>query len=82
MIFGFIFVPLRSSFVNSPSEVLLEYCFGTGSFVAALGQGFALGNIIAGISVDQAGHFIGTTWDWLELEVNFSRIDFEFRAMS
>jgi len=64
MIFGSSFVPLRSSFVNSPSgsssgilllvlEVLLPHW----------GKGL-LGNIIAGISVDQAGHFIGTTWDY------------------
>ena len=41
--------------------------FGGGSFLAALGQGFALGAILQGIEVDAAGHFIGGTWDWLSL---------------
>lgn len=34
--------------------------------MAALGQGFALGSVIEGIAVDEAGHFIGSTWDWLD----------------
>ncbi len=42
-----------------------NYAFGVGSFVAALGQGFALGAVLKGIAVDKSGHFIGTTWDWL-----------------
>ncbi len=41
--------------------------FGAGSFLAALGQGFALGAILQGIAVDEFGHFIGGTWDWLGL---------------
>jgi cytochrome d ubiquinol oxidase subunit II len=40
--------------------------YGAGSFIAALGQGFALGSVIAGIKVDASGHFIGSTWDWLD----------------
>jgi cytochrome d ubiquinol oxidase subunit II len=43
----------------------LEFSIGAGSFLASLGQGFALGSVLAGISVDETGHFIGTTWDWL-----------------
>lgn len=66
MIFGFIFRAVAFEFrEQSERKFFWNIAFGTGSFVAALGQGFALGSIIAGISVDQAGHFIGTTWDWL-----------------
>jgi len=43
----------------------LEFSFGVGSFTAALGQGFALGAVLKGIKVDEAGHFIGSNWDWL-----------------
>lgn len=32
-----------------------------------MGQGFALGGVLAGIKVDQTGHFIGTTWDWFNI---------------
>ena len=35
--------------------------------MAALGQGFALGAVLAGIEVDDAGIFIGSTWDWLSI---------------
>ncbi len=66
MIFGFIFRAVAFEFrEQSERKFFWNIAFGTGSFVAALGQGFALGSVIAGISVDQAGHFIGTTWDWL-----------------
>lgn len=66
MIFGFIFRAVAFEFrEQSERKLFWNIAFGTGSFVAALGQGFALGSIIAGISVDQSGHFIGTTWDWL-----------------
>ncbi len=66
MIFGFIFRAVAFEFrEQSERKFFWNIAFGTGSFVAALGQGFALGSVISGISVDQAGHFIGTTWDWL-----------------
>lgn len=39
--------------------------FGAASLVAALAQGFALGSVLSGIQVDDAGHFIGGIWDWL-----------------
>jgi cytochrome bd ubiquinol oxidase subunit II len=40
-----------------------EIAFGAGSLLAVLGQGFALGGWLGGIShVD--GHFAGQPWDW------------------
>lgn len=66
MIFGFIFRAVAFEFrEQSERKLFWNIAFGIGSFVAALGQGFALGSVISGISVDRAGHFIGTTWDWL-----------------
>ncbi|MBV8883368.1 MAG: cytochrome d ubiquinol oxidase subunit II [Chroococcidiopsidaceae cyanobacterium CP_BM_RX_35] len=66
MIFGFIFRAVAFEFrEQADRKFFWNLAFGAGSFVAALGQGFALGSVIAGISVDDAGHFIGTTWDWL-----------------
>jgi len=66
MIFGFIFRAVAFEFrEQSTRKVFWNVAFGVGSFVAAMGQGFALGSIFAGIAVDEAGHFIGTTWDWL-----------------
>jgi cytochrome d ubiquinol oxidase subunit II len=46
-------------------KLFWNFAFGAGSFVAALGQGFALGAVLKGIAVDETGHFIGTPWDWL-----------------
>ena len=34
--------------------------------MAALAQGLALGAVLEGIAVDATGHFVGTTWDWLD----------------
>lgn len=66
MIFGLIFRAVAFEFREQSNRKLFwNVAFGTGSFIAALGQGFALGSVIAGISVDEAGHFTGTTWDWL-----------------
>ena len=66
MIFGFIFRAVAFEFrEQSERKFFWNITFGIGSFVAALGQGFALGSVIAGIAVDRSGHFIGTTWDWL-----------------
>ena len=68
MIFGFIFRAVAFEFrEHSNNKLFWNIAFGAGSFLAALGQGFALGAILQGIAVDQAGHFIGGTWDWLGL---------------
>ncbi|MGB7414371.1 MAG: cytochrome d ubiquinol oxidase subunit II [Thermosynechococcaceae cyanobacterium] len=67
MIFGLIFRAVAFEFrEHSDRKVLWNVAFGAGSFMAALGQGFALGSVIEGIAVDEAGHFIGSTWDWLD----------------
>jgi cytochrome d ubiquinol oxidase subunit II len=67
MIFGLIFRAVAFEFrEHSDRKFLWNFAFGAGSFMAALGQGFALGSVIEGIAVDEAGHFIGSTWDWLD----------------
>lgn len=67
MIFGLIFRAVAFEFrEHSDLKFLWNFAFGAGSFMAALGQGFALGSVIEGIAVDEAGHFIGSTWDWLD----------------
>ncbi|WP_026073107.1 cytochrome d ubiquinol oxidase subunit II [Nodosilinea nodulosa] len=67
MIFGLIFRAVAFEFrEHSNLKLLWNFAFGAGSFLAALGQGFALGSVIEGIEVDEAGHFIGSTWDWLD----------------
>lgn len=66
MLFGFIFRGVAFEFrEQSNRKVVWNLAFGGGSFMAALGQGFALGAVLKGIEVDSKGHFIGTTWDWL-----------------
>ncbi|NMF66940.1 cytochrome d ubiquinol oxidase subunit II [Brasilonema octagenarum UFV-E1] len=66
MIFGFIFRAVAFEFRElSNRKLFWDFAFGAGSFVAALGQGFSLGAVLKGIAVDEAGHFIGTSWDWL-----------------
>lgn len=68
MIFGLIFRAVAFEFrEHSNTKFLWNVAFGGGSFLAALGQGFALGGILQGINVDSAGHFIGGTWDWFGL---------------
>jgi len=67
MIFGLIFRAVAFEFrEHSTRKFFWNYAFGIGSFIAALGQGFALGSVIEGITVDEAGHFAGSTWDWLD----------------
>jgi cytochrome d ubiquinol oxidase subunit II len=67
MIFGLIFRAVAFEFrEHSNRKGFWNFAFGAGSFMAALGQGFALGSVIEGIAVDEAGHFIGSTWDWLD----------------
>ncbi len=66
MVFGLIFRAVAFEFREQAKRKLFwNFAFGAGSFLAALGQGFALGGVLKGIKVDQTGHFIGTTWDWL-----------------
>ena len=68
MIFGLIFRAVAFEFrEHSNTKLFWNVAFGGGSFLAALGQGFALGGILQGINVDSSGHFIGGTWDWLGL---------------
>ncbi|MBE9175862.1 cytochrome d ubiquinol oxidase subunit II, partial [Synechocystis salina LEGE 06155] len=50
---------------NANRKLVWNIAFGVGSFLAALGQGFALGSVFEGITVDVQGHFAGTMWDWL-----------------
>lgn len=67
MIFGLIFRAVAFEFrEHSSNKIFWNFAFGAGSFIAALGQGFALGSVIAGIKVDASGHFIGSTWDWFD----------------
>lgn len=66
MVFGLIFRAVAFEFrEHSNRKYFWNLAFGAGSFLASLGQGFALGSVLSGISVDDTGHFIGTTWDWL-----------------
>jgi cytochrome bd ubiquinol oxidase subunit II len=66
MIAGLIFRAVAFEFrEHSDFKLVWNNAFGIGSFLAALGQGFALGSIFEGIEVDAGGHFIGTMWDWL-----------------
>jgi cytochrome d ubiquinol oxidase subunit II len=66
MIFGFIFRGVAFEFrEQSQRKFFWNIAFGAGSFLAALGQGFALAGVLEGIKVDSAGHFIGASWDWL-----------------
>lgn len=50
---------------NADRKFAWNILFGVGSFLAALGQGFALGSVFEGITVDSDGHFAGGMWDWL-----------------
>jgi cytochrome d ubiquinol oxidase subunit II len=50
---------------NAERKFIWNTTFGVGSFLAALGQGFALGSVFEGITVDAQGHFAGGMWDWL-----------------
>lgn len=68
MLFGLIFRAVAFEFREQANRKLFwNLAFGTGSFLAALGQGFALGGVLKGIKVDATGHFVGTSWDWLSL---------------
>ncbi len=67
MILGLIFRAVAFEFrEHAKRKFFWNLAFSAGSFIAALGQGFALGSVLEGIKVDEAGHFIGTPWDWLD----------------
>lgn len=69
MVFGFIFRAVAFEFRElSTRKVFWNLAFGVGSFVAAMGQGFALGGVLKGIAVDEAGHFIGGPFDWFSIQ--------------
>ena len=69
MLFGLIFRAVAFEFREYSNQKLFwNIAFGAGSFMAALGQGFALGGVLEGIAVDEAGHFIGGAWDWLSFQ--------------
>ncbi|MFQ3680025.1 MAG: cytochrome d ubiquinol oxidase subunit II [Pseudanabaenaceae cyanobacterium] len=66
MVVGLIFRAVSFEFrENADNKLIWNLLFGVGSFLAALGQGFALGSVFEGIKVDAAGHFAGGVWDWL-----------------
>lgn len=68
MIFGFIFRAVAFEFrEHAEQKVVWNLAFGLGSLLAALGQGLSLGAVLAGIQVDELGHFTGTILDWLSL---------------
>ncbi len=67
MLFGLIFRAVAFEFrEHSSNKTFWNVAFGVGSFMAALFQGFALGSLLEGIAVDEAGHFVGSIWDWLD----------------
>lgn len=49
----------------SDNKLFWNIAFGAGSLLVALAQGFALGAVFEGFSVNELGHFTGTPWDWL-----------------
>ena len=66
MVVGLLFRAVSFEFrENADNKRVWNVAFGAGSFLAALGQGFALGTVFEGIAVDASGHFIGGPFDWL-----------------
>ncbi len=66
MVVGLLFRAISFEFrENARRKAFWNYAFGVGSFLAALGQGFALGSVFEGIKVDALGHFAGGPLDWL-----------------
>ena len=65
MLFGLIFRGVALEFRDhSPRPSLWSLCFGLGSLVTALAQGFTLGGIFYGIPME-GKTFTGTVWSWL-----------------
>lgn len=68
MVLGFVFRGVAFEFRDQADRKWFwNLAFGGGSFLAALGQGFALGGVLRGITVDESGHFSGSTLDWWNL---------------
>jgi cytochrome d ubiquinol oxidase subunit II len=68
MVIGFIFRAVAFEFrEHSLDKTYWNWGFGIGSLLVALSQGLILGGVIGGIKVDEAGNFIGGTWDWFNL---------------
>lgn len=68
MIFGLIFRAVAFEFrEHANRKVFWNLAFGMGSLIAVLGQGLALGAVLAGVKVDEMGHFTGTVLDALTL---------------
>lgn len=66
MVVGLIFRAVSFEFrENANRKFIWNLAFGAGSFLAALGQGFALAAVFEGIVVDDLGHFAGGPFDWL-----------------
>ncbi|ESA37785.1 cytochrome bd plastoquinol oxidase subunit 2 apoprotein [Leptolyngbya sp. Heron Island J] len=49
----------------SDNKLFWDLAFGGGCLLTALAQGFAMGAIFKGFSVNELGHFTGKAWDWL-----------------
>jgi cytochrome bd ubiquinol oxidase subunit II len=65
MLIGFVLRGVAFDFKEEAAKPgIWERIFGLGSLLAALGQGFALGGLLGGITVKQ-GLFAGSVWDWL-----------------
>lgn len=65
MLFGLIFRGISFEFIeNATRKSVWALCFGLGSLVAAVAQGFVLGGLLGGLKV-QGGDYAGGIWDWL-----------------
>ncbi|MDW7772615.1 MAG: cytochrome d ubiquinol oxidase subunit II [Desulfobulbaceae bacterium] len=65
MLFGLIFRGVAFEFhANSPRKSLWMFSFGIGSLLTTLGQGFALGGLLCGITVENS-EFAGHPLDWV-----------------
>ncbi|QBE69331.1 Cytochrome d ubiquinol oxidase subunit II [Synechococcus sp. WH 8101] len=66
MILGLILRAVAFEFrENSSQKRPWNLMFGLGSVLAAAAQGVCLGTVLTGIPTDSQGHFIGSTWIWL-----------------
>jgi cytochrome d ubiquinol oxidase subunit II len=65
MLFGLIFRGVSFEFrLHSKRKRLWGLCFGVGSLIATLAQGFAIGTVFYGLNVAN-GRFIGSVLDWI-----------------
>ncbi len=65
MLFGLIFRGVSFEFrLHSERKRFWGICFGLGSLIAALAQGFAIGTVFYGLNVVN-GKFIGSVLDWI-----------------